>query len=337
VTTRVSVSSHEAQGNEGSFAPAISADGRYVAFDSYASNLVRGDTNGVGDVFVRDLATGTTARVSLNSHETQGNDHSDGPAISADGRHVAYVSIASNLAPGDTGGFWDVFVRDRSAGTTRQVSVSSHEVPGNDDSGGPAISANGRYVAFDTLASNLVKGDTNAAYDVFVRDLATGTTRRVSVDSHEVQGDAPSADPAISAGGRFVAFASDAHLVGGDTGEIGDVFVRDRATGTTHRVSVSSHEIQGNGHSGSPVISADGRYVAFSSAATNLVRGDTNGTVDLFVRDRLAGTTRRVSEVGFGPTVSADGRYVAFSSDASDLVPGDTNGFADVFLRGPAR
>jgi hypothetical protein len=235
------------------------------------------------------------------------------------------------------------------AGTTERVSVSSTGVQGNGDSGDnglEAVSPDGRFVAFDSAASNLVKSDTNGKYDVFVRDLQAGTTERVSVSSSGAQATGASfgsLDPSISAHGHFVAFFSDAtDLVPGDTNGATDIFVRDRAKGTTERVSVGPHGRQANGDSGvvGAAISADGRFVVFPSDATDLVEGSRGG--GLYVRDRQAGTTERVDLGPHGvpgngssdrPAISAGGRVVAFDSDATNLVPGDTNGKLDVFVR----
>ena len=287
VIGRVSVDSSATQGNDHSHAPRISADGRYVAFSSMASNLVTGDTNGDTDVFVHDRSTGDTTRVSVDSSATQGNDHSHEPSISADGRYVAFSSMASNLVTGDTNGATDIFVHDRTTGTTTRVSVDSSATQGNDHSYEPSISADGRYVAFWSDASNLVTGDTNGLKDVFVHDRSTGTTTRVSVDSGGNQGNNYSCAPSISSDGRYVAFYSIAsNLVTGDTNGDVDVFVHNRSTDTTTRVFLDSSGTQSNGHSYSPSISADGRYVAFYSYATNLVSGDTNGVRDIFVTDK---------------------------------------------------
>jgi Tol biopolymer transport system component len=347
-TTRVSVSSTGAQANAGSESPAVSADGRFVAFASYASNLVPGDTDGLVDVFVRDRRTGATTRVSVSSTGAQPDSVSSlDTALSPAGRFVAFVSQASNLVRGDTNGLADVFVRDRWTRTTSRVSVGSTGAQGiGGDSSHPAFSAGGRFVAFSSDASNLVPGDTNEIPDVFLRDRRTGTTRRVSVSSTGVQADGlGSFAPSLSGNGRFVAFSSDASkLVPGDTNGISDVFVRDRWSGTTTRVSLGPGRGQANGGASlDPVLSADGRFVAFESGASNLVPGDTNGSLDVFVRDRRSGITRRasVSSTGaqangfgsFAPGFSADGRFVAFVSDASNLVPGDTNGISDAFIR----
>jgi Tol biopolymer transport system component len=363
-TERVSVSSKGVQGNANSLYPSLSADGRFVAFYSDASNLVPGDTNGTvfgGDIFVRDRRTGRTQRVSIGPGGVQGDEASFfAVAISAGGRFVAFNSGASNLVPRDTNGFPDVFIRDLRAGRTELVSVSSKGVQGDGYSGGfrgVTLSAAGRFVAFSSDATNLVPGDTNGFTDVFIRDRRTSTTERVSVGPGGVQGNGESGSSrdspirsvlglavAISAGGRFVAFESDAtNLVPGDTNGFRDVFVRDRMTGKTVRVSVGPDGVQGNGDSGSDgvAISAGGRFVAFESDASNLVPGDTNRLNDVFVHDRRTGRTQRVSvgprgrqgngESG-GSSLSADGRFVAFYSGAPNLVPGDDRA-EDVFVR----
>jgi Tol biopolymer transport system component len=349
-TSRVSVSSAGAQADDGSVGPAISANGRYVAFVSYASNLVDGDTNGVPDVFVRDRRAGTTSRVSVSNTGVEANGPSVisyKPAISADGRYVAFESSASNLVPGDTNGRFDVFVRDRRAGTTSRVSVSDTGAEANGDSFNASVSADGRYVAFVSTASNLVHGDTNGRFDVFVRDRRAGTTSRVSMTDTGAEGNADSFNASVSADGRYVGFVSYAsNLVLGDTNGVPDVFVHDRRAHLTSRVNVSSTGAQAQGETlFGPInvaISANGRYVTFNSAASNLVPGDTNGARDVFVRDRRAGTTSRVSvsDTGaeangdsFEPAISADGRYVAFDSFASNLVPGGSSGLGDVFVR----
>ena len=223
----------------------ISADGRYVAFSSDAPNLVPGDTNDALDVFVHDRETGTTSRVSVDSAGTQAEGVSGFTSISADGRYVAFGSRAPNLVPGDTNDALDVFVHDRTTGTTSRVSVDSAGSQAEGGSAFTSISADGRYVAFGSAAPNLVPGDTNDALDVFVRDRETGTTSRVNVDSAGTQAEGVSGlgnrDSSISADGRYVAFGSDApNLVPGDTNDAQDIFVHDRERGTTSRVSVDS-------------------------------------------------------------------------------------------------
>jgi extracellular elastinolytic metalloproteinase len=291
-TERVSVDSSGRQGRRFSRAPAISADGRFVAFESAAANLVPGDANRVVDVFVRDRQAGTTERVSLDSAGQQGNGLSDACAISADGRIVAFESEASNLVAGDVDGVQDIFVRDRQTGTTETVSYDSTGSP----AGGfltPALSGDGRDVAFTSNFPAFVSNDTNAAPDVFVRDRATGGIERASVSSSGEQAASPGASlPGISADGRRVSFASGAsNLVPDDTNNAVDVFVHDRFTGQTERASVDSSGAQAKGNSlqnsaRGPAASADGRYTAFSSSARNLVPGDTNTSIDVFVHDR---------------------------------------------------
>jgi Tol biopolymer transport system component len=179
-TARVSVGTGDGQGNRESWEGELSADGRFVAFTSFARNLVPGDTNGFTDVFVRDRQTGTTERVSVGAGG-QGDHESSHPALSADGRFVAFGSFASNLVPGDTNDSWDVFVRDRRTGRTERVSVSTGSGQGRGGSSSPTLSADGRFVAFHSHASNLVPGDTNGRSDVFVHDRQTGRTERTSV------------------------------------------------------------------------------------------------------------------------------------------------------------
>ena len=341
-TIRVSVDSAANQGEAPSCSPSLTADGRYVAFYSYATNLVPGDTNDVSDVFVHDRQAGQTTRVSVNSAGHQANDGSCEPAISADRRYVAFYSDATNLVSGDTNETVDIFLHDGQTGQTTRASVDSAGHQGDNSSWAPAISADGRYVAFYSYASNLVPGDTNGKGDVFVRDRQTGQTTRASVDSAGGQGYGQSVDPSLSGDGRYVAFASNApNLVAGDTNNFADVFVHDRQTGQTTRVSVDSAGNQANMLSQEPSLSADGRYVAFHSLGSNLVPGDTNGSDDVFRHDCQTGQTTRVSvdsagaqgnEQSVHPSISADGRYVTFSSTASNLVAGDTNGTYDVFL-----
>jgi Tol biopolymer transport system component len=285
-----------AQPTGDSTAPSINADGRYVAFTSSASNLVIGDGNGETDVFVRDLVAGTTRLVSLSSDGRQGDGGSGAPAISADGRYVAFASDAGNLVGGDTDDSTDIFVRDLVAGTTRLVSRSRTGGPADGSSFGLAISATGRDVAFESAATNLVAGDTNGLTDVFVRDLRYGRTARVSVATGgHPQADGWSAVPAVSADGRYVSFTSAAtNLVAGDTNGAADLFVRDRNYGRTYRVSLGAHG-QADHDSRGGAMSPDARYVAFESAGTNLVAGDTNQVADVFRRDRFARVTLRVS------------------------------------------
>ena len=361
-TQRISLSSGGVEGDSLSASPSTSADGRFVAFASSASNLVAGDTNGALDAFVRDRVTGTTARVSVASDGTQSVGEHDGlyPSISADGRYVTFVSTASNLVAGDTNGTEDVFVHDQLVGSTTRVSVAGDGTESNSTvfilGTRPAISADGRYVTFDSFATNLVPGDTNGEEDVFVHDQLTGATTRVNVSTDGTQGIGSESNmfASISGDGRLVAFESDAtNLVANDTNAAMDIFVHDLLTGVTTRVNVASDGAQADDtitELSPPSMSTDGRYVAFGSRASNLISGDTNGTEDVFVHDRTTGVTSRVSIASDGtegnsvfdnnggndgagsPSISGDGRYVAFMSTASNLVPGDANGALDAFV-----
>ncbi len=392
-TVRVSVSSASAEANAGSGqgGVAVSADGRYVAFLSDASNLVPGDANGVADVFVRDLRLHTTERVSVSTAEVEGDDAStaDSLAISPEGRFVTFTSFATNLAPGNDDTdcapdhCTDVYIRDRTAGTTRML-IPERNAPSTghmilsagarfyawDDNGPFAVvrcrrstgtcveasvlppsvkvdeadptsflggmSSGGRFILFGK--GGFPEPPTVSAGGVFLRDVASGTTHIVTTNPRDRAN-------ALSPQGRFALFTSKSgKLVPNDTNRRADVFVRDGRTGATHRISVSSSEHQANGSSFGIAISSHGRYCLFSSTATNLVAGDTNGETDLFLRDRLHGTTTRVDVSATGAqangpvrfsALSADGRWAVFGSAATNLVVGDANAVRDVFARGP--
>lgn len=283
-----------------------------------------------------------TTCASVNWRGDHGNKASIAPSPSFDGRYVAFQSVSTNLVVGDTNARTDIFIRDRLLRETYRVSVTSNGAQANGDSRYPSISADGRFVAFESDARNLIPtwfGDVN---HIFVHDRATGATACISVDSNGVRATLDCTAPSISSDGRFVVFTSRApNLVPGDTNNMDDVFVRDRLTGKTTRVSVDSSGNEANNKSGAAVISANGRYVAFDSRASNLVPNDSNGTADVFVHDQLTGQTTRVSvDSGGGqaygdslwPAISGNGRFVAFDSIAGDLVPGDLIGVNDVFL-----
>jgi len=323
--------------------PVFSDDGRYVAFTSSAANLVSGDTNSDSDVFVLDTVADDVMRVSTDSEGRQANNDSDSPAISGDGRYVAFSSDATDLVSGDTNGCLDVFLKDLATGLITLVSADSAGAAANGDSSEPAVSDDGRYVVFTSSASNLVSGDTNLCADVFRKDMCTGVITRVSTSTADVQGNAVSDSPAVSADGRYVAFRSDAtNLVTGDTNKDSDVFLKDLASGTLLRVSTTTVGAQGDDNSTHPSITDDGRYVAFTSDATNLVGSDTNAHKDIFLKDLQTGVTVRISTSSAGaqangdsaaPMISDDGRYVVFRSEATNLAAGDSNGQEDVFVK----
>lgn len=287
------------------------------------------------------------SRVSVASDGSQANDYSWEPSISTDGRYVAFMSAATNLVPGDTNNFEDIFVHDRFTGQTERVSISANSAQGNGSSLSPSISSDGRYVAFVSAADNLVPEDRNSMADTFLYDRLTDNITRVSIASDGTEGDNSSFSTAaaISADGRYIAFCSYAgNLVpGGDIngGPNPDVYLRDREVGETTRVSVASDGTQANDWSCKPAISANGRYVAFDSFASNLVDTGPNTNMDIFIHDRLTSKTSLISqalssEVANGdsqsPSISDDGRYVAFVSTADNLVTGDANGNWDIFV-----
>jgi Tol biopolymer transport system component len=342
-TERISVGLGGTDADGDSRNPSVSADGSLVAFESSATNLVAGDSNGASDVFVRDRASGRTTLVSVDSAGVQGNEGSFTPSISADGRYVAFASDATGLVAGDHNRAEDVFVHDRRTGRTVKVSVASDGRPGNGNSYSPVISADGRFVAFASEATNLVRGDTNGATDIFVHDLGTGRTVRVSVASNGAQSDGDAFTPSISGDGRYVAFITDAgNLKPGDGNGASDVFVHDGETGRTVLVS----EPPGGDPSAArgsfePSLSADGRFVAFVTDGA-LVADDTNNTEDVYLADVSGRGVRRVSLASdgsggngpsLGPSVNGNGTVVAFESLASNLVVADTNGADDVFWR----
>jgi Tol biopolymer transport system component len=343
-TTRASVAANGDEGDDwsGGGTASLSGDGRVVAFTSFATNLVAGDSNGTSDVFVRDLGNDATVRVSVDSSGAEANGASDSASLSSDGRFVAFTSRATNLVAGDTNGRIDVFVHDRSTGATERVSVDSSGVEADADCFDAVLSADGRFVAFDSAASNLVAGDT-AGVDVFVHDRSTGATERVSVDSSGAESDGDSTLPSISGDGALVAFVSTAsNLVASDLNAVADAFVHDRVSGATERVSVDSSGGEANGGTFHVALSQDGLVAGFDTTATNLDAPDDSNpfNVVVFVHDRASGATERVS-VGSGGlltsldstlgALSADGRIVAFAS-AGLLVGDDSGSFWDVFV-----
>ena len=324
-----------------SFDPSISANGRYVAFDSFAALVVE-DTEGHRDIFVRDVTAGVTERVSVSSDGAAGVADSMSAVISGNGRFVAFASFAENLVPGDTNAAQDVFVHDRKTGLTERMSVDPAGAQSFAHSYDPSISADGRYVSFRSDAA-LLASDTNLKTDVYVRDRKKGTLELISVSSTGAPGnDGALPFPRISATGRYVVFASLATNFDADVNGVADVFVRDRKKGTTTRVSRLPSGVGGDAESRLPSISANGRYVVFESASTNLVAGDTNGILDVFLVDRKTGAVTRVSTSTEGAEadiaavhaeISADGRWIAFQSQASTLLVPDLNGATDTYLR----
>lgn len=344
--------------------PQLSLDGRSVAFSSDATNLVSGDTNRVSDVFVR-LPTGTVARASVSNAGRQANGPSHSPAISVDGRYVAFVSEATNLVAGDTNGVADVFLRDRARQRTTRVSVATGGVQANGASSSPSISLFGRYVTFESAAANLAAGDTNALADAFVHDTTTRATGRLMPPTDQGLQTVPlteapdptavlrrdwTASPSISYDGRYVAFVRGTYERGPAVPSALEIFVRDRRARTYTKVDIKPWMGGARVLADNPVISADGRYVAFEAwSILDSVAGSDEALIrnpldvkDVFVYDRISSSIGQVSVNSFfqagnadsyAPSISAGGQYIAFSSDASNLVPGDTNAAPDVFVR----
>jgi Tol biopolymer transport system component len=316
--------------------PSITPDGRFVVFDSRAADLIKtGDGNQSIDTFVLDRQTQAIERVSLTSPGGQSATGGFAGDVADDGNRIVFVST-SNLAGVDAHGATEAYVRDRAAGTTVLASPPATGGLSAFPAGEVAISGNGRFVVFTSLASNLVAGDTNNRIDVFVRDLQAGVTERVNLSSTGAEPTGAlnshiTLSPSISADGRFVVFTSTAtNLVAGATTAVQRVYIRDRQAATTRLVATGS----------AAGVSDDGRFVALTSFAA-LVAGDTNGKSDVFVQDMTTNTITRVSVADGGVegngdatsvSISPDGRFVSFVSSATNLVDGDSNGTNDVFL-----
>ena len=341
---RVSLTTSGAGANDSSFAPAISADGRYVAFASFATNMTLNDVNGLPDIFRRDMLTGAVLLVSAGADGLPGNSLSIAPTISADGRTVAYLSFATNLVTNDLNNATDTFLTDLVTGVTRLVSAAADGAQASAGSlNRPSLSADARFVAFDSAAANLTAADANDRDDVFVKDMLTGAIRRASEGpGGEAMGGGLEGTlrPALSADGRYVVFATAAAMLPGDTNGVIDIYRKDLLTGGLVRVSVTAGGLQGNAESREAAISGDGQMVSFTSLASNFVDADGDGNADVFLKDMVSGALTLISRTpagtpGFGQSVSsaisADGRLVAFASNAPDLVPGDANMVQDVF------
>jgi hypothetical protein len=337
----------------------IDDSGTFVVYASDATNIVSTnptfDTNGVTDVFIYDRGANVARQVSLphssvNLGNPQARGGSTNPTISGNSNIVVFRSVADNLVASDTNNQPDIFAWDRTITDTNinpivRINVSSAGVQSNNEDGNSefTVSDDGRYIAFESLGSNLVTGDTNGRRDIFIRDRTTNTTTRISMAPGAVEANGDSVEPFISGDGQFVVFTSFAsNLVPGDTNGHADIFLWSRASNTIQRVSVDSNGVQPNGGSARPVASDNARYIVYWSVASNLVFGDTNGQPDFFLFDRTTGITTRVNvnnnaqeSNGFQGQFSAisdDGSFIAFESFGSNLVAGDTNNSSDVFV-----
>ncbi len=337
-TILVSKNSAGIQGDRDSTQPSLTPDGRFVTFSSKAQNLVAGDLNGFTDIFVRDLQTGITTRESLDSNGAEANSNSGFPCLSADGRYVAFRSFANNLVAGDTNAAADDFVRDRQTGVTTRVSVATNGTQADADVWIPRISNDGRYVAFDSYASTLVAGDTGGFSDVFVHDMLTAETTRVSVTVHGLQGNQNSFYPSnFSSDGRWLAFSGPVkNFAGGDNNSYSDVFLLDRASGQITCVSrTSANDDFGGGNSGwpkGPSLSGDGHLVVFDSDAYDLAPGESIGfDYDVFVRDIGCSVptvycTAKVNSLGCTPWISLSNAPSASKTLGANVVTMNVRG-----------
>lgn len=356
-TSLVSVSAAGGASNASSVEHNL-ASGDYVVFTSLASNLVANDTNTTMDVFLRNMQTATTVRASVSSAGAQGAGAepvtSYKPCVSLDGRFVVFQSAYTNLVDGDTNAYTDIFVRDMVANTTTRVSVGNAGEQGNDDSSTPSCSADGRYIVFASEAGNLVPSDGDTRRNIFLvdRDVNSdgvfGDQSIQRLDETPAGGDADfTADtrPHISPNGRWIVYASAATNIAPDLNYWADILRYDRLTDTTQIVSLTDDEAGADGHAAYPTVSNDGNFVTFYSSARNLVAGDNNTFSDIFVRDIAAGTTTRVSvgpggvesnKSNFYPRMSAYGALrIVWNSEATNLVSlVDNNSTFDVFITG---
>lgn len=339
---RVSVSSAGSQGNNSSGGTvSISRDGNFVTFNSNASNLISSDTNGVNDIFLRDISSGTTEVITQSTSGTlqNGSPVTGASHMSEDARFVVFSSTATNLVSGDTNNSQDVFLRDRQLAKTIRISVSEAGTEGNSNSNSPSISCDGRYIAFRSDGTNLVSGDTNGQTDVFLLDRITDELKNITLSGNGYSG-----YPILSCDGSYIVFYSEAtNIVSGDTNGKSDHFLYNVEQNSFEIISVDSSEDLGNDYVPPmpATISDDGRFVAFQSDSSDLVSGDTNAKTDVFLRDRQAGTTERMT-VSSGGTqandfswtarISSDGRFVTYYSSASNLVTSDSNGKSDVIV-----
>jgi Tol biopolymer transport system component len=330
--------------NSTSVAAKVAGGGSGVVFESDASNLVFGDSNGYRDIFYKDLASGVVERVSVGANGAQANDKSINASVSDNGRYIAFVTDATNLGPLGARG---VYVRDRQSGVNSLVSVSSNGVSANNVCTEPHISSDGRYVVFASYATNLVSGDTNGTWDVFVHDRQTAVTRRASVSGANVEANGSSRGGAISSDGRYVVFESLAsNLSFWDVNGSWDIFRRDLVASSTTVITVSSAVLgTANGDSRAAAISHDGRTIVFESEASDLLAGDSNAASDVFLKDVVTSSMTRVSLTQGGGQgnsfswmgqpycMSFDARFLVFHGVASNLVPFDGNNAGDVFVR----
>ena len=351
--TNIISSTKTTTANGDSNQPALDKTGKFIAFASDALNLSP-TALGLSDVYLKNTQTGDLTQLSVSSTGENGNSNSTNPSISGDGRYVVFQSVANNFTgydasgnPIDNNSESDIFIKDTQDNSLKLVTGKI----GDGESINPKISADGRYVAFQSLASNFVTDDNNGAYDIYLEDLQKNTVTLISADTKSVQGNNASVTPSISANGSSVAFASDADNLINDNNGNHDVFVKNITTGAIQLISTNTKGLSANGVSDSPSISADGNKVAFRSFAMDLVvntikDSDANlefrGEANIFVKDLAKNTTQQITLATDGtlangeswnPVISPDGNYVAFLSNARNLVADDTNNVADIFIK----
>jgi Tol biopolymer transport system component len=341
---RVSLGANNSEANNQSLTGSLSADGRFLVFGSLASNLVPGDNNHTQDIFVRDLETGEVSCASVNSQGDFADGTNMNPAISASGRYVVFSSWADNLDPNDVDGDADIYLHDRWTSETTLVSASIHGTSADEMCSYPSISADGQIISFSTNATNLTTGSGNGSHQIFVLDRNSGQMQVVSRNAMGQLGNRTSLHSQVSPCGQLVAIVSGAtNLIPGDTNQNSDVFVVDRQALSVLRVSVDSNGLEANGNSfGIPAWSGDSRFVAFESGADNLVIGDSNWSLDIFLYEFASAQVERVSLTNWGgqansscqnPKLSNDGRLVVFQSKANNLVSHDSGAIVDIFAR----
>lgn len=339
---KISFGAGKTQANGNSFNPSLSKNGRYIAYESDADNIVASDTNLVRDIFVYDIQGQSTLRVSLSTGKTQANSTSQNAMISGDGLFVVFESDASNLVGSDNNTASDIFLHNLSSSTTTRVSVKSNGNQATGESRNSKISENGQFIVFQSDAFDLINSDTNSVADIFLHDTNTSATIRVSISSAAAELAVESTNPNISPDASIIAFESASNTaVINDTNEVVDIFSYVKATTAVSRVSVASSKVQANAASSSPSLSTDGRYISFVSSANNLDPDDLNEVDDIFVHDRTTGDTALVSTTVLGtevlaasssPSINSNGQFTAFSSNADNLVNSDTNDVQDIFV-----
>jgi Tol biopolymer transport system component len=341
--TRCSTSTSGGEPNQDCNNPSISADGRYIAFESVAWNLVSDDTNNTYDVFCKDLVTGNLIRCSTDSSGTQGDQESTNPCMSSDGKFIAFESAATNLVAGDTNNCRDIFRKNLATGETLRCSADASGIQDNNTCYRPRLSQDGRYVVFESAASNLVSTDTNGEWDIFRKDMVSGEIVICSTDSSGTQADGSSKYAAMSTDGKYVSFRSDAaNLVAGDYNANFDIFLKDLSNGQTVCCSTNPAGSFVNGIGERSAVSDDGRFVVFEARSYFLVGSSGPGSTSIYLKDLSTGRVLHCANSsiiggqygGLNPSISSDGRYVAFES-RTPLVAGDNNDLTDIFRKEP--